>query len=259
MKIYKTIFLSIVLISSLLLTNCFVPPASILKLKPQTNNLEWHKGKEIATLTNDSVSIIISFDRSLNDDYLFDVDIINYSEKTILVEPQKFSYKMISGTRMQNELLVPTPAKDPESYILELQKGYSMYKNNLETQNMINSLGSFLQFALQTKAFVSRDFVSSYNIYNARRMKEDELVNAVQNQRTGEFLANSYYVWEILALRKTTLSKDESISGKVFFPVKEKAKKLEFYFPIGENELKLSFNQEVVLPYEKNVDQNLSY
>lgn len=122
MKIYKTIFLNIVLLSSLLLTNCFVPPASIFKLKPQTNNLEWHKGKEIATLTNDSVSIIISFDRSLNDDYLFDLDIINYSEKTLLVEPQKFSYKMISGTIKQNEILTTTSARDPEKVILDLQK-----------------------------------------------------------------------------------------------------------------------------------------
>jgi hypothetical protein len=249
MNFYKFIFFSLIILSSQLLTNCFVPPTTIFKLEPQTNDIEWYKGKEIATVTNDSVSIIISFDRSLNDDYLFDLDIINYSEKTLFVEPQKFSYKMISGTRMQNELFVPTPAKDPESYILELQKGYSIYKNNLETQNMINSLGGFLQFALQTKAFVNGDFKSSNSIYNnARRMKEDELVNAVQNQMIGEFLANSYYIWEILALRKTTLRKNESISGKVFFPVKEKAKKLEFTFPIGENELKIFFNQEVFLP-----------
>ncbi len=249
MKIYKTIFLNIVLLSSLLLTNCFVPPASIFKLKPQTNNLEWHKGKEIATLTNDSVSIIISFDRSLNDDYLFDLDIINYLEKTLLVEPQKFSYKMISGTIKQNEILTTTSARDPEKVILDLQKAYAIHQSQVQTQTMFYSLGYFLQFAAQTKALVTNDVELSNRIdQQSQRTKENELIDAVKNQMIGEFLANSYYIWEILALRKTTLRKNESISGKVFFPVKEKAKKLEFTFPIGENELKIFFNQEVFLP-----------
>jgi len=58
MKIYKFIFLALIILSSQLLTNCFVPPTTIFKLEPQTNDIEWYKGKEIATVTNDSVSII---------------------------------------------------------------------------------------------------------------------------------------------------------------------------------------------------------
>jgi hypothetical protein len=237
-----------------------VPPASILKLKPQTENLEWYKGKEIATLTNDSISIIISFDRSLNNDYLFDVDVINYSEKSLLVEPEKFSYKMISGTKKQNELLTATTAKDPEKVILDLQKAYSLHQSQVQTQTMVYSLGYFLQFASQTKALVTNDVELSNRVdRQGHRLKENELIDDIQNQRVSESLENSTYIWEILALRKTTLKKNESISGKVFFPVRETAKKLEFTFPIGENELKMSFNQEVVLPYEKIADQNLSY
>ena len=233
MKTQKIIFLSLIILSSQFLANCYVPPAPIFKLKPQTNNLEWYKGKEIATLTNDSVSVVISFDRSLNDDYLFDVDITNYSEKTLLVDPEKFNYKTISGIKKQNELFTATAAKDPEKIILNLQKSYSQHKSKMETQAMMYSLGYFLQFAGQTKALVTNDVELSKHIdHQSHKMKES--------------LNNSSYIWEILALRKTSLYPNENISGKVFFPVNESAQTLEFSFPIGEQELKILFNKWIL-------------
>lgn len=259
-KSYKTILHFLIIISSFLLTNCFVPPNAVLKLRPKTEDIEWYKGKEIATVTNDSVSIIISYDRSLNDDYLFDVDIINYSEKTLLVEPEKFYYKMISGTIEQNELLSPTVAKDPEKVILDLQKAYALHQSQVQTQTMIYSLGYFLQFAAQTKALVTNDAELSEEVdERSHRMRESELIDDIQNQRVSESLDNSTYMWEILTLRKTNLRKDESISGKVFFPVKERAKTLEFCFPIGEYDLKISFDQEVYFKPKPYVDSNLVY
>ena len=77
--------------------------------------------------------------------------------------------------------------------------------------------------------------------------------------RISESLENSSYLWEILALRKTTLFKNESISGKVFFPATELAKTLEFSFPISNYDLKILFTQEVIPLYEKYVDPNLIY
>jgi len=258
MKTQKIIFLSLIILSSQFLANCYVPPAPIFKLKPQTNNLEWYKGKEIATLTNDSVSVVISFDRSLNDDYLFDVDITNYSEKTLLVDPEKFNYKTISGIKKQNELFTATAAKDPEKIILNLQKSYSQHKSKMETQAMMYSLGYFLQFAGQTKALVTNDVELSKHIdHQSHKMKEDELVDDIQNQKISESLNNSSYIWEILALRKTSLYPNESISGKVFFPVNESAQTLEFSFPIGEQELKILFKQEVIQLFQKYVNPNL--
>ena len=88
-------------------------------------------------------------------------------------------------------------------------------------------------------------------------MKEDELVDDIQNQKISESLNNSSYIWEILALRKTSLYPNESISGKVFFPVNESAHTLEFSFPIGEQELKILFKQEVIQIFQKYVDPNL--
>lgn len=244
------IFYQIVsLVSSLLLTNCSVPPNSILNLKPKIQSSDWYKGKEITTLYNDSITIRISFDRSLNKDYLFDVDITNNSLRPIIVEPQKFYYD-VKKDNIQNEPLTSVTAKDPEKVILNLQKAYSLHQSQIQTQAMIYSFGYFLQFSAQTKALVTGDIELSNEVeIQGERMKGNQLIDDIQNQNVSESLDNSTYIWEILALRKTTLWKNESVSGKVFFPVNELAKNLEFKFPIGEYELSLLFNQTIVRLY----------
>ena len=260
MKTYKIIFLFLLISSSFFLTNCYVPPNSILKLKPQTQNNDWYKGKEIATLANDSVTIRISYDRSLNNEYLFDIDVINNSEKPLLVEPEKFSYRMTKGSIKLGDSLKRVSAKDPEIVILDLQKANSLHQSSMETQSMIYSLGYFLQFAGQTKALVTGDVELSDRIdRQGHRLREDQLMDDIKNNKISESLENSSYLWEILALRKTTLFKNESISGKVFFPATELAKTLEFSFPINNYELKILFNQEVIQLYEKYIDPNISY
>ena len=260
MRPNKIIFLIFSSIIPLLLTKCSPSQNAILNLKPQTENSEWYKGKEIATLDNDSIVITISFDKVFNNDYMFDVDIINYSDKKMLVEPEKFSYKMISGSIKRGENVAAVTAKDPEKVILELQKLQLIHQNNMETQAMVYSLGYFLQFAGQTKASVTDDIELSRQIdHQAQRMKEDELIDDIQNNNISNSLDKSSYIWEMLALRKTTLYQNESISGKVFFPVNELAKTLEFTFLIDEQSVKILYNQEVIPLYKKYVDPNLYY
>lgn len=260
MKIYKPIFLSIILLSSLLLTNCYVPPESIIKLKPDVEKTEWYIGKEIATLEHDSIIIRISFDRSQNNDYLFDIVIENNSQRTFLVEPEKFNYKMKSGKIKYGDTLNFVYAKDPEKVILELKKASSIHQSNMKTQAMIYSFGSFLQFAGQTAALVRGDEKLSERIDDqTRRMREDELVEDIINNRISESLDNSSYIWEILALRKTTLFPNESIAGKVFFSISSLAETLEFYFPLDKYEMKLLYKQESTPLYKKYVDPNLEY
>jgi len=260
MKEAKILLKLFIITSAILFTNCYVPPESIIKLKPDVEKTEWYKGKEIATIENDSVTIKVSFDRSQNNDYLFDIVIENNSERTFLVEPEKFNYKMKSGKIKYGDTLNLVYAKDPEKVILELQMASSIHQSNIETQAMIYSFGSFLQFAGQTAALARGDEKLSERIDNqTRRMREDELVDDINNNRISESLDNSSYIWEILALRKTTLFPNESISGTVFFPINELAKTLEFNFPLNQSSLKLLYFQEIIAAREKLTNQNAGY
>lgn len=256
---YNKLFLILFLFAALLFTNCSPSRTAIINLKPQTSNNEWYKGKEISTIDNDSIVIRISFDRSDNNYYVFDTEIINNSEKTILVEPDKFSYKIISGKIKGGDAIILS-AKDPEKVILELQKNYAIHKNNVEMEAMASSFGYFLQFVGQTKALVTNDPELSKRIdHQSQRMKEDELINDIQNNIVGSALENSSYIWEILALRKTTLYPYQNISGKIFFPISGLAETLKFCFPLDEYELNILYKQESTPLYKKYVDPNSEY
>lgn len=246
MKIFSSIFLFLLISSAFFLTNCYVPPASIMQLTPEHINLEWFKGKQVSTLTNDSVTIQLSFDRTENNNYLFDVEIFNNSENNILVNPELFYFKTLESTNNKRDSASITNALDPEKAILELQKAYSLHQSNVETQNMFNVFGNLLLLASQTKAIITNDTYLEEEVNeHTQRMKEDELLDNVRNEKIERSLSSSKYLWETLALRKTTLKKDQSINGKVFFPVDESALKIEFFFPLGNYELNINFVQEV--------------
>lgn len=244
-----TFYKLLIFTSSFLLTNCFVLPESILKLKPDIEKTEWYKGKEIATIDNDSITIHISYDRNINQDYVFDVDVINNTQNPILIEPERFSYIMKKGSIKLGEVLKPINAKDPELVILDLQKSYSLHQSNVETQSMFYSLGYFLQFVGQTKALLTNDQELSNQLeHQTYRLEQEQLINDVQNRRISETLFASSNFWEIIALRKTTLHPNDNISGKVFFPVNEFAKAVEFTFPVDKYDLKIIYNQTIISP-----------
>lgn len=248
MKLLQISLKLFIITSAFLLTHCYVRPDAVMKLTPENINLDWFKGKQLSTINSDSVSILISFDRTLNNNYLFDIQVANNSEQKIIVSPELFSYKVTQKYKNKSITDISTFALDPEIKVLELQKSYALHKSEVETQNMFYAFGYFLQFANQTKALVTNDVELSNEVdETTRKMKEDELINDVRNQRIQESLSSSSYFWEMLALRKTTLRKNESISGKVFFPVDVNAKTIDFCFPIGEKELHISFNQEEFL------------
>ena len=235
--------------ATIFITNCSVPPESIIKLDPESEQSDWYKGKEIAILTNDSITIRISYDRNINHNYIFDTDITNHMQNPVLVEPEKFYYEPNKEKSKQGEKLSHVNAKDPELVILDLQRSFSLHRSNVETQSMFYSLGYFIQFVGQTKALVTNDQELSNRIeHQTNKLEQDKLINEVKNRNVSEALSASLDLWEVLALRKTTLYKNESISGKVFFPANKFASTLEVHFPIDNYELKINYNQTIINP-----------
>lgn len=246
MKTFNSIFLFLLILSAFFLTNCYVSPAPIMQLTPEHINLEWFKGKQISTLTNGHVSILLSFDRTENNNYLFDVEIFNNSENIILVNPELFYFTTLESTNKKRDSLLITNAFDPEKAILDIQKANSLHQSNVETQNMFNVFGNFLLLASQTKAIITNDTYLTEEVNKrAQEMKEERLLDDVRNERIERSLSSSKYLWETLALRKTTLKKDQSIKGKVFFPLDKYAQKIKLFFPIGNYKLNIIFVQKV--------------
>lgn len=231
---------------ALLFIQCHVPPNAVMKLTADSPEAKWYKGKQILTIENEIVSIQLSFDRTSSDNYLFDVDVLNTSDSTLLVDPQKFYYSLIDPKSRKNPVIVN--ARDPEVTILDLQKRYALNQSRVETEKMSYAFGYFLNAVGQTAALVKGDREASENFnQNYQDLEREEFLEDVRNQKIAESLESTSYIWEILALRKTTLRKNESINGVVFFPVNKDDKTLEFFFPVGGSTLKINFNQERIL------------
>lgn len=231
---------------SMLITQCHVPPQAVMKLKSDSPNAEWYKGKEIITIENVTASIQLSFDRTSSGNYLFDVDVLNISDTSLLVDPQNFYYCVIEPGSNKNMRIFN--AQNPESIIADLQKKYSLNQSRVESEKMSYAFGYFLTAIGQTAAIIQGNEAASEQFeQNHIELQKDELIDDVHNQKVTESLESSSYLWEILALRKTTLKKNESMSGIVFFPVNKDAKTLEFFFPVGKNSLKIIFTQERIL------------
>lgn len=231
---------------ALFFIQCHIPPNSVMKLTADSPDTEWYKGKQILTIKNEIVSIQLSFDRTSSDNYLFDVDIMNKSDSVIVADPQKFYYSLIDPKSRKNPVVIN--ARDPESTILDLQKKYALNQSRVESEKMSYAFGYFLNAVGQTAALVKGDKEASENFDKSHRdLEREEFLDDVRNQKIAQSLESTSYIWEILALRKTTLRKNESINGIVFFPVNKDAKSLEFFFPVGESTLKINFNQERIL------------
>ena len=63
-----------------------------------------------------------------------------------------------------------------------------------------------------------------------------------------EFMPPNLNFWKDYALRKTTLDKDYKVGGKVVFPRIDESRIITVVVPVGEHELRASFNQRIFQP-----------
>lgn len=246
MKSFTNISKYLTIIFSIFVVQCHVPPNAVMKLTVDSQESDWYKGKQIITIENDTVSIQLSFDRTSSGNYLFDVDVLNISDTSLLVDPQNFYYHLVEQDKNKNMGVVN--AHNPETIIADLQKKYSLNQSRVESEQMSYAFGYFLTAVGQTAALIKNDDAASEQFdKNYDELNREEFLDDIKNQKIAQSLESSTFLWEILALRKTTLRKNESISGIVFFPVNKDAKTLEFFFPVGNSTLKIIFTQERIL------------
>jgi hypothetical protein len=80
----------------ILLTCCF--PASVLQVIPVNEDVKWRNGYQMVTKQLNGVSCELTFLRTEGEYFIYDVNIINNSNKSVLVAPDNF-------------YLVPSPQK----------------------------------------------------------------------------------------------------------------------------------------------------
>jgi len=161
--------LSICVLIILVLVSCAT--RSVIKLQPVPPSTEWYMGRNILTKTANGITANIVFDIVNRKHAVFLVEIVNHSDKVVLVDPRKFYYtqyqilestKNISSEVLSNKFF----AKNPEQTILEIEKEIAQEKAQYAE-------GELADAALGLLGFIG--FIAHIGERKTRKeMKEDE-------------------------------------------------------------------------------------
>ena len=230
-------------LSILLLVSCSAP-RSIIKLKPQSKQTSWFYGQEF---TGDSIYGIIAkvaFDEVNNPWYLFDVEITNRSNRSLLVDPaQIFCVPLNAKQEPLNGDTIY--AIDPESKLLEIDKSLSINAANQKNQLGLCLLAAGIDIA--TGIAVQTD--NNPQNDNFRTDLFPAILAGGENNRFEAIDLNELRnTWKSTTLRKTTLEQGFAIHGKVLVPIVPKASYIQLNIPVDNGLIRINFMQLNFLP-----------
>ncbi|TKG97383.1 hypothetical protein EYV94_02850 [Puteibacter caeruleilacunae] len=243
--------LSIYVVVALLACSC-ATPKMVLRLKPDANNTKWSNGREIVKDSLNGIFVNAAFDEHVHPEVVFHVEITNYSNLPILVDPAKIYYLALD----QNKKLLPNSggvySVNPELKLLEIDK-----EKSRAIARAKNS---------QTAGIIAAGVVVAASVAIAASDDEDDQDRHAVEALTGLAAANvattieedSYYhssslddlrqFWSSETLRKTTLDPGQMIRGRIVLPATNEATYYQFHIPIDDQYLKMIFKQQGFLP-----------
>ena len=278
-KFFSNLFL--MLFSAILLASC-ASPRPILRITPkETDKIRYWQGKEIVTMQNDSLKIILSYDRQNNysvGDFSMDCSITNLSTKDILISPEAFYYlteKMIDKTSYavdatfinnsspQKGVRAKVHAMNPETAILNAEIRQSVQEaeaKNQRTRDGISQVTSSASLSAHVvKSLADRNASAEQRQQNSNNLQtavainmQASQLNALNNeirrqnlaQQSENFINNLHNV----PLSKTTLGYGQEVSGKLIFKFYTAYKELTFVFKIGDSVFEVPYLQTIIIP-----------
>lgn len=245
----------------LVFTGCeSLPPEPVYQLSPVSADTKWLNGQQLVQNIDDSVEIVMAFDRYADGNLIFDMQIANYSSKPVLVAPETF-YR-VAARQLGRDTLGTAYAINPESQILAVDLQMSAEKSRYtEKQNsqafgatldLIGMFGSLVGDIVsggkpKTEEEKERRRLQDETDANRRALrKQQEQLDRIEHQNQIASLSDARVVLERLPVRKTTLNSGMSLSGKVAFPPSRRATLFTFVFPVGASQHLFRFRQSVI-------------
>jgi len=234
-------YLIINFIFLLSLLNSCITPNPVIRVTPKESTTTWDQGKEFVSYQKNDFIIHCAFHGVYSSYIVFDVEIINEGQEEFLVLPEKFLIFPDSGKwdPLSNQYIYasfPSYAEDPEKQLLKLDIKESEVKSDIKFQEARNNTPTVT--------------VSSNGDNNSSVTYVNEAdASLANNYNKLQRINSKKETWSQNALRKTTLSAEESVRGLIYFPKPdfELYKNLKIEVPILND--KIFFNYSVQLYY----------
>lgn len=260
MKNIKTSLLYLLFLG--LLTSC-ATPNPVVRLTSKETKTTWENGKEFTSYYKDGIFAHCAH-QSTNEKYIiFDVEIINTTDEDLLVCPEKMVMFTDSGKwdPLINQIVYstfPIFAADPEEEILKNE----LAQSQLEASQKNLATASIAAAALTLPVLVATASADAHDTRQRAITRTEAAVASAgttlnmmdfsqeMNNIRSDLIYSSTSAWINYALRKTTLSKNESVRGLVYFkrPDLAKYQDLRVDIPIGQNNF-ISFYYQAKLYY----------
>jgi hypothetical protein len=237
-KIYRLQMLLIALLYTLFFS-C-VTPQPIIQLYPLAESTRFYQGAEYIESSANKITAAVSFSAYRESMLIFDVEIINNSKKSMLIEPVSFYYFPLDvdprglDPKQNDNLYGGITAIDPEQMILNIRNNISKEKADYANYQTVDAVSGVLGII---GSFAASNAKEQEEMDQMREEDEDDSRDREleHNQRINS-LNQQIDFWEKYSIRKTTLDPGKS------------AAYVELHIPAGKDEFKFLFSQQIIRP-----------
>ncbi len=203
--------------------------------------------------TINNYKIVCSYSHNNPHYYAMFVEIFNYSNDTLTLDPDKFRIK----TGLINDSMFLAKTNDraliPEAEIRRIMEENANLSNKTKNKQVALGILSLLNIGVMVARAASSDnesadlsshiAIQSTLISEMVNAKHYEEIDRIQNLSEKEF-------WENEALRKTTLNPGEKVKGYVLFPISDSSSEIiKLIFPINKSNFEFLY-QKISVPYQ---------
>lgn len=214
---------SIVLILLVVMGVSACAPEPVLRLQSMANQSTWYQGTEYIHSTADDITVTVAYIRHVDDYVVFDVEVANYSDHAVRVNPAQFSFQAFKHSGATHPMAAGY-AIDPEQKLIQIDRSIAQEKANQKTMALLAVVGTGAMIVEEVTDDEEDSYHDETNEAAAMQMLAiGTAVGADQAQREVITLNSRRERWTVETLRKTDLFPDEYIRGKVFYPIAEDA------------------------------------
>lgn len=225
----------LILFTTLLLGGCVAP--EVLKVVPLNEDVKWRYGNQLVSKDTEGVTCELTFLRTTPDYFIYQVNVVNNSNKSLLVDPGLFY--MVPAAEGQTSYGV-IKAIDPESHLLSLDKREARVKRNGPGIVLLSAAGLALG-----ASFANADNESGPLFAEAADgLAQGFIAHSYNRQNELADIKDERDFWENKALRKTSIEPTYKVDGLVLFPRCSHCREMKLYIPLDE--LTFTYNYNLV-------------
>jgi hypothetical protein len=248
-------------------------PEPVLRLEAEDEDKTVIQGMEYLQSDLDESTAILAYYRHINNKVVMDLEVINYANTSVRVNPAKFSYKAyklksgvpiltaISSKSRSNKayilqsggekvLIESGTIIDPESEILEIDKQKSR-ETARETRNLVlDAVASGVSMASEIATIGEEETREERAVRQRlrmdRRIERSKRREAFYERVTSLNEQRNY--WETEVIRTTDLIPEKSAAGELIFPAVRDAHIIEIHLPVGGDVHQFRYLQQTYSP-----------